>query len=157
MIQPIRIFAVSAIAATALACFVAIPTPGSGKADARPLTMHTKSIPANGSRMSTIRLERGQRYKVRISGQTHFGTWKPTRRALKNDACFEFNSGRGYVSLPVVRSSHGLNFCRSGYRANHQYESQIIYGDGRNLGLWVYDSDYRDNYGSYYAEVILMR
>jgi len=157
MLKPIQIFTAVATMATSLALFAAIPVPGTGKADASPLTMHTNSIPANGSRISTMWLERGKRYKVRISGQTHFGTWKPTRRALKNDACFEFNSGRGRVSLPVVKSSHSLNFCRSGYRANHKYESQIIYGDGRNLTLWVYDSDYRDNYGSYYAEVILMR
>ncbi|MEP2987415.1 MAG: hypothetical protein ABJN65_11765 [Parasphingorhabdus sp.] len=157
MLRSTHRLATVAIAASAVALFTAIPVPGTGKVEASPLTMHTKSIPSNGTRMSTMRLERGKRYKVRISGQTHFGTWKPTRRALKNDACFEFNSGRGRVGLPVVKSSHGLNFCRSGYRSNHKYESQIIYGDGRNLSLWVYDTDYRDNYGSYYAEVILMR
>lgn len=125
---------------------------------ARDITMTTASLSNRaGTHRPLMTLERGQRYKIRVSNSTHFGTWPATRRDLKNDACFEFNSGRGRVPLPVVKNSHGFNLCQFGYRANHRYESQTIYGDGRTLSMWVYDTDYRDNFGSYYVEVILVR
>jgi len=130
---------------------------GISSAQARDIVMKTASIFNNSARRTNVGVaERGKRYKLRVSGSTHFGTWKPTRRALKNDPCFEFNSGRGQVGLPVVKNSHGFNLCGRGYRRSHVYESQIIYGDGRPVSVWVYDSDYRDNYGSYYAELILV-
>lgn len=144
----------SMVVAAILTLAIALPT--ASPAFARDIVMKTASVPNNGARISTMILERGKRYRLDVSGFTHFGTWKPTRRALKNDACFEFNSGRGQVSLPVLKSSHSFNLCWRGYSANHNYSSQIIYGDGRRLVLWVYDSDYRDNYGLYYAKVVLI-
>ncbi len=146
-------FAAAALPVALTAMTVAAPS-----ASARELVMHTASIPNNGGRVTLGYMERGKRYKLRVRGSTHFGTWKPTRRALKNDACYEFNSGRGRVALPVVKNNRSFNLCARGYRSNHIYESQVIYsGNGGAVTLWVYDSDYRDNYGSYYAELVLMK
>jgi hypothetical protein len=123
----------------------------------RNITVWATGLPNKGQRKNIYRLERGVRYKVRVSRFTHFGTWQPTRRALKNDACYEFNARSNKVSLPVVKTNYGFNFCSGGYKANHVYESQVLYGRGTQLVMWVYDSDYRDNYGDYYIEVIEIR
>lgn len=120
----------------------------------RNITVWATGLPNKGRQKRIYRLERGVRYKVRVSQFTHFGTWRPTGRALKNDACYEFNARSRKVSLPVVKTNYGFNFCLRGYRANHVYESQVVYGRRTNLVMWVYDTDYRDNYGSYYVEVI---
>lgn len=120
----------------------------------RDITVWATGLPNKGRQKRMYRLDRGVRYKVRVSRFTHFGTWKPTRRALKNDACFEFNARSRKVSLPVIKTNFGFNFCSGNYKANHVYLSQAIYGNGSYLVMWVYDSDYRDNYGDYYVEVI---
>ena len=134
-----------------------LPNTNSANAQNRQLTIWSGALASNGGVIATTRLQHGQRYQVRIAGAVHFGTWKPTKRALKNDACFEFNSGRGAVSLPIIQNSHGLNFCARGYSARHVYQTQLIYGDGRALTLRVFDTDYRDNYGSFNVQVVLMR
>jgi hypothetical protein len=127
------------------------------KTSQRDLVVWATGLPNRGSQKRMYRLDRGQRYRVRVSRFTHFGTWQPTRKALKNDACYEFNSRPRPVSLPVIKTNFGFNFCFGRYKANHIYESQIVSGNGSYLVMWVYDSDYRDNYGDYYVEVIHIR
>lgn len=122
----------------------------------RNITVWATGLPNRGARKNIYLLERGVRYKVRVSRFTHFGRWRPTKRDLKNDACYEFNARPRPVSLPVVKTNFGFNFCTRGYRANHVYDSQVIMGNGARLVMWVYDTDYRDNYGNYYVEVIQM-
>lgn len=112
---------------------------------------------SNGTPTKPVKLEIGQKYRIEVEGFINLGKWHQQKKALANDACFEFSD----ETVPPVRTkmkcfknSFDLSVCDGNFHEDHKYKSEPFKALQSGIHFWVYDTNYEDNSGELNVKVI---
>lgn len=116
-------------------------------------------VNSDGTPTPSVKLNLGEKYKIKVSGKINLEKWRTGGKALENDACFEFFAIPRYQEIPpkkigALKNSLNLNVCDEKYQQDHIYESKAFTAMQSGIHFWIYDTDYEDNSGELDLEVI---
>jgi hypothetical protein len=111
-------------------------------------------IQSDGSATVPIPLVLNEHYRIKVSQVINLGKWVQERENLANDACYEFNKEKHLEKYESLKNSQNISVCDGTYHLDHVYQSAPFVAKQNRLLFWVSDTDYDDNNGAFYVEII---
>lgn len=111
-------------------------------------------VNSDGTPSSTIKLELGKKYQIKVSGTINLGKWWKEGVPLTQDACYEFNPLAGSTPNSSIKNSLNISVCDGDYHLDHIYRSLPFVAAQSSIHFWIHDIDYSDNSGTLQVQVI---
>ncbi len=111
-------------------------------------------VNSDGTPTTSVKLTLGHEYFIKVSGVMNLKKWWKQGKPLEEDACFEFNAEQTPMKLLSFKNSININVCDGTYHPDHIYTSKPFIAAQSGVHFWIYDSDYEDNNGTLFVQVI---
>lgn len=111
-------------------------------------------INSDGTPSNVISLEFNKTYQIKAKGYINLGKWIQAQKKLANDPCYEFNKERSTEKRESLKNSLSVSVCDGSYHPDHSYQSEPFIAKNNRIHFWIDDTDYDDNSGSFYVEII---
>lgn len=111
-------------------------------------------INSDGTPSAAIPLEFNKTYQIKANGYINLGKWIQAQKKLANDSCYEFNKEKSTEKRESLRNSLSISVCDGSYHPDHRYQSEPFIAKNNRIHFWIDDTDYDDNSGSFYVEII---